>query len=94
MQKLDKETRTMIAEAVKAAIVERDRMDGERWLDANELCQQFGMITKDWLKRYGWKLPRERIEFQGDDGEKHTTRWGYPMSEIQAMIRDGRMKNL
>lgn len=94
MMKIDRATREAIAEAVRSALMEREAMEGERWLTAEQLCEQFGMITQDWLRRYGWKLPRERIEYEGDDGKLHATRWGYPMREIQQMIRDGRIKGL
>jgi hypothetical protein len=66
----------------------------ERWLTADELCKQFGMISKEWLKEYGDTLPRERIIVEKLDGAKTRTRWGYPMHEINRMILDGRVKHL
>lgn len=84
---LDRETRKAIAQAVASAIVQRQEMEAEKWVTAEELCSHFAMFTKDWLRRYGWKLPRERVEYEGDDGKQHVTRWGYPLHEIQAMLR-------
>lgn len=94
MVKLDRETREAVVRAVAEAILERKERDGERWLTAEQLCEQFSMFNARWLKQYGWKLPRERVEYVGDDGQRHVTRWGYPMREIQGMIRDGRLRDL
>lgn len=94
MFKLDKDTRTAIAEAIQAAVLERERERDNRYLTSEQLCERFSMFTADWLKRYGWKLPRDRVVYLGDDGKKHVTRWGYSLNEIQDMIRDGRIHNL
>ena len=45
----------------------------------------------DWLKRNGWRLPRRRVEYVGDDGVTHTTQWGYAMHEIQEMVMAGKI---
>lgn len=94
MNMTTKQLQTIVEQAVMKAIAERDRRNGVRWLSKKELIKQFGMITEDWLRRYGYKLPRERIDFIGDDGEKHSTQWGYDADEIQRMFADGRMRNL
>lgn len=61
----------------------------ERWLTAAELCETFGMFTKDWLKDYGHKLPRERLEVRDEDGNLvRASRWAYPMHKIQRWINE------
>ena len=40
-------------------------------------------------KRNGWRLPRRRIEFIGDDGKAAHTQWGYPLHEIQRIVENG-----
>ena len=81
--KLDKETREAVAAAVRQAMLE----GRDEWLSAEQLCATFQMFTPEWLKRYGWKLPRARVEFEGDDGKTHHTRWGYPRKRIEEIVR-------
>ena len=83
-----------IKEAVKQAQMEVTRQNEEVWLESKAFLAQFQMFSKDWLEHYGWKLPRERVEVMGDDGQKRVTRWAYPRNEIQRMIRDRELVNL
>lgn len=94
MEMTERQLQTIVERAVTKAIAERDRRRGRVWVNAKELRKQYGMITEDWLKRYGWKLPRERIDFTGDDGKVHSTQWGYDVGEIERMFEDGRMRKL
>lgn len=89
--KLDKETRDAISQAIKCALLKQRVEDGEVWLNAKDLCAKFGMFSPDWLKRNGWRLPRRRVEYVGDDGVTHTTQWGYAMHEIQEMVMAGKI---
>ena len=89
-RQLMKDIAAEVAVAVRETLV---RME-ERWLTADELCQQFGMISKEWLKEYGETLPRQRFVVETLDGQKHKTRWGYPLHEINAGIADGRFQKL
>jgi hypothetical protein len=84
---LDKETREAIAQAVRKAQMEAAEIYSEKWVTGAELCAIVGMITKDWLENFGWKLPRERVEIIDDDGKTRVTRWAYPRNQIQRMIR-------
>ncbi|MGX8694836.1 MAG: hypothetical protein ACSW8D_00485 [Prevotella sp.] len=92
--KLDKETRDAISAAVRAAQIEVAEIYEERYVTGKELCQQIAMFSPNWLENFGWKLPRERIEVTGDDGETRVTRWGYPLHQIQRMIAEGRMRSI
>ena len=48
---MDKELRKEIAAGVRAAVIETMAKIEERWLTADDLCKQFGMISKEWLKK-------------------------------------------
>ena len=90
--RIDSETRKAITEAVRQAQMEVAEMYDERWGTAAELCKVVSMFSKDWLDTFGWKLPRERIEVTDEEGNKRVTRWGYPLHQIQRMIRDGKLR--
>ena len=91
---LDRQMRREIAEQVAMAVRDTLSKIEERWLTADELCQHFGMFNKEWLKEYGDTLPRQRFVVETMDGQKHKTRWGYPLHEINAGIADGRFQKL
>lgn len=92
--RLDKNSLTAILAAIKKGQIEMAEIYQERWVTGAELCKEIQHITKDWLDNYGYKLPRERIEVNTDDGKKRVTRWGYPINEIKRMIHEGRMRDL
>ena len=92
---LDKMTREAIAAAVGKNVREAMEMYEEKWLTADELCKQFGMFTKDWLRRYGYKVPRERLEVTDEEtGETRGSHWAYPMHRIQRWIQEREHKNI
>lgn len=91
---MDRQLRRDIAAEVHAAVQESFARIEERWLTADELCKQFGMISKDWLKEYGDTLPRERVIVEKMNGDKHRSRWAYPLHQINMMIMNGELKNL
>ena len=90
---MDRILRSEIVNEVKRGMVEILEVAGERWLTAEELCNQFGMFSPSWLKSYGCRLPRQRAEVTDADGTK-ATRWAYPQHRIARMINDGSIKNL
>lgn len=92
--KIDAATRDAITSATREAVREAMEIYNERWLTADELIAQFGFFTKDWLKRYGDTLPRERFEVVDADGEHHATRWAYPQHRIQRWIEERRHTQL
>ena len=91
---IDRQLRKDIAAEVAVAVKETLAKMEERWLTADELCNHFGMISKEWLKEYGDTLPRQRFVVETLDGQKHKTRWGYPLHEINAGIAAGRFQKL
>ena len=94
MEQIDRQLRRDIAAEVALAVRETLAQMEERWLTADELCKHFGMISKEWLKEYGDTLPRQRFVVETMDGQKHKTRWGYPLHEINAGILAGRFLKL
>ena len=89
---MDRLLRNEIVEEVRRSMTEILEVANERWLTGDELCEQFGMFSKGWLKAYGDRLPRQRAEVM-DEGVK-TSRWAYPQHRIARMIQDGSIKEL
>ncbi len=89
IKEVDRETR----EAIVGVIMEANEMYNEVYLSPQELCKQISMFTPDWLKKYGWKLPRERVGVTDGDSKRYS-RWGYPLHRIQRMIAEGRMRDM
>ena len=96
--KLDRETERLIADAIEAGIKKGMEkalgMYGEVWLTAEDVVKQFGMISEDFLKRKGKLLPRERVEYVGEDGMVHVGKWAYPRNRLQEMIQRGELRCL
>jgi len=96
--KLDKEMQRLIAEAIEAGVKKGMEkalgMYGEVWLSAEDVLKQFGMISEDFLKRKGKLLPRERVEYVGEDGNVHAGKWAYPRNRLQDMIQRGELRCL
>lgn len=91
---MDKTLRIEICAEVKKAVMEANESYTEVWLSADDLLKQFGMFTKEWLKRYGHTLPRTRAEVEDEDGTVHCTRWAYPRNKIQKLISTNKIKRL
>jgi hypothetical protein len=98
MGKLDKDTQDLIAAAIEKGIQRgMEKAMGiytEVWLTADEVVKQFGMISEDFLKRRGKLLPRERVEYVGEDGMVHAGKWAYPRNRLQEMIASGELRCL
>ena len=86
---MDRTLRQEIREDVLAAMRTAMLQMEERWISGDELCNQFQMFTKKWLKSYGDALPRRRVTVTGIDGESHSTRWAYAQHEIARNIAMG-----
>lgn len=98
MSKLDRDTQRMIAAAIEVGIKKGMEkalgMYGEVWMTGEEVVKQFGMISEDFLKRKGKLLPRERVEYVGEDGLVHVGKWAYPRNRLQEMIQRGELRCL
>ena len=91
---MDRLLRAQIAAAVRDAVREALEGSEEVWLSGDQLCEQFGMFSKGWLKAYGYKLPRTQAVVTDEGGEEHRSGWAYPKNKIQRMIRDGSIMEL
>ena len=91
---LDKDTRLAIAEAVKKATIEVQEMYEEKWLTAEQLCEEIPIFNKDWLARNGKKLPRERVCWMDENGTNHNLKFCYPQKRISRMLAEGKLRQL
>jgi hypothetical protein len=91
---MDKQTKVEIKVVVRDAIREAMECYQERWLTDREMSQYISVMTKRWLRDHGDMLPRTPIEWEDTKGARHTTSYLYPLHRIQAMMADGRIKEL
>ena len=87
---MDRKLREEIAVEVQKAVTAAMMAVGERWITADELCNQFQMFSKDWVEKYGDILPRKKVKVECTiSGEKRGTRWAYPQHQIALNIANG-----
>lgn len=92
---LDKQTRDAIAGAVERACSMRMEMYEEVWLSTDDLVKTFPMFSKDFLRRYGTLVPRERMEvYDPVEGKLIGSRWMYPKHKIQRWISERQHKGM
>ena len=91
---MDKQTKVEIKVVVRDAIREAMECYQERWLTDRELSQYISVMTQRWLRDHGDMLPRTPIEWEDTHGARHATSYLYPLHRIQAMMADGRIKEL
>ena len=91
---MDKQTKVEIKAVVRDAIREAMECYEERWLTDREMSQYISVLTQRWLRDHGDILPRTPIEWTDKQGTRHTTSYLYPLHRIQAMMADGRIKEL
>lgn len=91
---MDKQTKVEIKAVVRDAIREAMECYEERWLTDREMSQYISVMTQRWLRDHGDLLPRTPIEWTDKQGARHTTSYLYPLHRIQAMMADGRIKEL
>ena len=85
MIKMDATTRAALMRTVREAVNEAT---------GDELCKRCSMITKSWLKQWGYLVPRERIEVTDKDGGVTATRWGYPLHKILRLVMNHELRYL
>lgn len=90
---MDKQTKTEIKVVIREAIQEALEVYEERWLTDTQIGEYIGVMTKRWLQDHGEMLPRTQIEYTDKTG-RHSSSWPYPLHRIQAMMADGRIKEL
>lgn len=90
---MDKQTKVEIKAVVRDAIREAMECYQERWLTDREMSQYISVMTQRWLRDHGEMLPRTQVEWEDSKGT-HATSYLYPLHHIQAMVADGRIKDL
>ena len=90
---MDKQTKVEIKVVVRDAIREAMEVYEERWLTDVQIGEYIGVMTQRWLRDHGEMLPRTQIEYTDATG-RHSSSWLYPLHRIQAMMADGRIKEL
>ena len=90
---MDKQTKVEIKAVVREAVQQALEVYEERWLTDAEMSQYVSVMTKRWLREHGEMLPRTQIEYTDATG-RHSSSWLYPLHRIQAMMADGRIKEL
>jgi len=83
-----------IIAAVTKVAQQHYQVNEERWLTAEQLSEYVGVFTKRWLQDHGEMLPRTQVEWEDSKGIGHVTSYLYPLHQIQAMLADGRIKEL
>ena len=86
---MEKKLFNKITQVVVEAVTKAMMRICERYITADELCDQFQMFTPDWVAKYGDILPRKQIKVTHLDGKTRTTRWGYAQHQIAINIADG-----
>ncbi len=94
MIKMDAVTRVALVRTVREAMTETLETTREEWVTGDELCKRCSMITKSWLKQWGYLVPRERIEVTDKDGGVTATRWGYPLHKILRLVMNHELRYL
>ena len=91
---MDRQLKAEIVVTVKRAVAEAMEVYQERWITDKEMSHYVSVMTQRWLREHGEMLPRTPIEWTDRHGKRHATSYLYPLHRIQAMITDGRIKNL
>ena len=63
----------------------------EQYISAEELCKQFQMIPKSWLKTHKHLLPQGTLRYRDKDGNEKVTNPAYPKHRINQMIMEGKL---
>ena len=90
---MDRQLKAEIVATVRASVVAAMEVYQERWLTDREMSQYISVMTQRWLRDHGEMLPRTQVEWKDSKGA-HATSYIYPLHQIQAMVADGRIKEL
>jgi hypothetical protein len=86
--KLDKKTKDDLVETVKRVAVEILEGPKETWLTGDEVSKMWPFFSKDWISKYGSRLPRKRVVVESKDGTVVRGRWYYSRNKILRMIQE------
>jgi hypothetical protein len=90
---MDRQLKEEIVATVKRSVAEAMEVYQERWITDKEMSEHISVMTQRWLRDHGDMLPRTQVEWEDSKGT-HSTSYLYPLHQIQAMIADGRIKEL
>ena len=92
-----KEDREVIAKTIRAVV--EDVYKTPKYYEANDVIlspaqvsEEFPFITKNFLSRYGWYLPRVKVDKWDDETCKH--KFGYSRNRIIAWLNSGVFRQL
>lgn len=88
---IDKQTRLELAQIINQAARESYLIYNEEWITGKELCKQFQMIPKSWLKTHKHLLPQSSVVYRDADGTIKSTNPAYPKHRINQMILEGKL---
>lgn len=91
---MDRQLKAEIVATVKRSVEKAMEVYNEVWLTDDLLADHISLMTKRWLRDHGDMLPRTPIEWTDKKGAKHSSSYLYPLHRIQAMMNDGRIKEL
>ena len=86
--KLDRNSRADLMATVRRAAIEILEGPQEEWITSDEVSKRFPFFNKDWMKKYGYLLPRKRVEVIDKKGSITKCHWYYSRNKIQRMVRD------
>ena len=88
---MDAQLKREIAQVVNEATREAYLLYNEEWLNARQLCEQFQMIPKSWLKTHRHLLPQSSVRYLDDNGNEKVTNPAFPKHRINQMIIEGKL---
>jgi hypothetical protein len=91
---MDRQLKAEIVATVKRSVAEAMEVYSERWITDKEMSQYISVMTQRWLRDHGDMLPRQQPTWKDKNGVEHSTSYLYPLHQIQAMMADGRIKEL
>lgn len=88
---IDKQTKLEIAQIINQAARDAYLLYNEEWISGKELCKQFQMIPKSWLKTHKHLLYPASVTYRDKDGNIKETNPAYPKHKINQMIWEGKL---
>ena len=88
---MDSQLKREIAQVVNEAARQAYLLYNEEWISGKELCKQFQMIPKSWLKTHKHLLPQSSVRYTDKDGTIKETNPAFPKHRINQMIMEGKL---
>lgn len=90
---IDKQMRQEIAQIINQAARDAYLLYNEEWITGPQLCKQFQMIKRDWLKSPEHKvlLHAKCMRYIDKNGNIRETNHTYPKHKIAMMVANGEL---